>query len=319
MSNFFEEVIEEDTNFTRKANDAGVIEWSGDIESPGLGQTELQTLWISTSSNCRGRAHALRVFLSSSFLSEGSLNDCSSLTFESEITLPSGKSTLSLAAEGFDPGEEVEGNVKVRIHWVLRAADTLALRPSLVSQKEMENFAPPVPNFIDGAPVPALSRSDAYELRTIPDRIPKLSDIAKVWDGSCRDCSGQQPGSCCKGGKKYPNNCAHFLSDVMIRAGFTELLTDTKLYKCDKSDCGCPTERRPVRARDMWAWFQKKATSKHEKISWKNIPKNSGWWAIFQLNETEYWGGHVIVLDTDSWEYFGTCSYPAWDQYCYQW
>jgi len=68
----------------------------------------------------------------------------------------------------------------------------------------------------------------------------------------------------------------------------------------------------------MWSWFKKKGRERREKISWNEIGRNSGWWAVFQLSEGEYWGGHVIVLDTDAWEYYGTCSYPAWDQYIYK-
>jgi hypothetical protein len=320
MPEILNEVIETGTNFTSVANDSGVIDWSGMIETPYIGKTKLQALWVTTRTNCGERTHGLRLLLSNDLLSEGGLKDCTEYSAEIAVPLPSGRShTVSFIAEGFDPGEVVKGEVKVRIHWNLKDIDALPFKPSLIGRVEMENLAPPIPEIVDGAPTPALSRSDAYELRVIPNLTPKISDIAKVWDGSCRDCSGEYPSSCCKGGQKFPNNCAHFLSDAMIRAGFSDLLTDSALYKCDKSNCGCPQERRPIRAREMWAWFQNKATKKQEKISWKNISKNSGWWAVFQLNETEYWGGHVIVLDTDRWEYYGTCSYPAWDQYCYQW
>lgn len=320
MSEFFSEVIETGTNFIQKANGTGVIDWAGEIETPILGKTELQELWITTNSNCRNRTHEIRILLTKDLLSEGELEDCSRYYVKSVTPLKNGKSyTVSLTADGFDSGEIVEGEVNVKIHWSLKGMDTMTFKPSLIGREKMEDLSPPVPKIVEGAPSPALSRSDAYELRVIPNRIPKLSDIAKVWDGTCRDCSGEHPRSCCKGNQKFSNNCAHFLSDAMIRAGFSELLTDNSFYTCDKSNCKCPTERRPIRAREMWAWFQRKATLKHEKISWNNIPKKSGWWAIFQLDETEYWGGHVIILDTDRWEYYGTCSYPTWDQYCYQW
>jgi hypothetical protein len=184
---------------------------------------------------------------------------------------------------------------------------------------DSENYAPPTPTNVLGAPAPALSRAEAVELQLAPGAIPALSGIAGVWSGACRDCGGAQPVSCCKGLQKFDNNCAHFLSDALIRCGFSELLTDTSFYRCDKGNCRCPTERRPIRAREMWDWFKRKATSKLEKVRWDEIPKNSGWWAIFQLDASVYWGGHVIVLDTKAWEYYGTCSYPAWDQYAYQW
>lgn len=187
------------------------------------------------------------------------------------------------------------------------------------SRWDSENFAPPVPKSVPGAPAPALSRAEVVELQLGPGEAPALSGIAGVWSGVCRDCGGAQPVSCCKGLQKFDNNCAHFLSDALIRCGFAELLTDTSFYRCDKGNCRCPTERRPIRAREMWDWFKKKATSKLEKVRWDEIPKNSGWWAVFQLDASAYWGGHVIVLDTKTWEYYGTCSFPAWDQYAYQW
>lgn len=182
----------------------------------------------------------------------------------------------------------------------------------------MESYAPPVPLDVRGAPMPATNRAKTYELEIDISASPQLSDLKKVWNVSCSDCEGKQSETCCKGKQKYDNNCAHFLSDALIRCGFKELLTDSGFYRCHKRDCQCPSERRPIRAREMWSWFKKKGRERREKISWNEIGRNSGWWAVFQLSEGEYWGGHVIVLDTDAWEYYGTCSYPAWDQYIYK-
>jgi len=41
--------------------------------------------------------------------------------------------------------------------------------------------------------------------------------------------------------------------------------------------------------------------------------------AVFQLDESVYWGGHVLIIDTDTGKYYGTASYPKWKQYCYKW
>jgi hypothetical protein len=185
--------------------------------------------------------------------------------------------------------------------------------------EDSENHRAPAPRPVPGAPGPASNRPKRYEFQLAPHIAPKLSHIADVWDGVCRDCDGGQPVSCCKGHQKYENNCAHFLSDALIRGGFAELLTEESFYRCDQVNCGCPNERRPIRAREMWSWFKLKAVTKHEKVKWDQIPKNNGWWAVFQLDEARYWGGHVIVLDTDNWEYYGTCSFLDWDQYAYQW
>ncbi|MFL9897897.1 hypothetical protein PQR71_06945 [Paraburkholderia fungorum] len=114
----------------------------------------------------------------------------------------------------------------------------------------------------------------------------------------------------CVGGDSYENNCAHFLSDAFIRAGYSEL--------DPPSDCihaRCSTSaKRPIRARDMWCWFKSMASQ-----SRTTLPHKEGLWAIFQLDEKQYWGGHVVIVDTDSNVYYGTANYPNWDQYCYKW
>jgi len=128
--------------------------------------------------------------------------------------------------------------------------------------------------------------------------LPALSLVGAKWNNSC------------SGNDSYPNNCAHFLSDAFIRAGYTELSApnDCIHARCDSAS------RRPVRARDMWDWFKSKAT----KTS-RTRKANTGWWAIFQLNEAEYWGGHVVLWDSDTDTKYGTSWWPDWDQYLYQW
>lgn len=185
----------------------------------------------------------------------------------------------------------------------------------------MENMRPPLPSgkFKGEGAVPAKTRKTLVE-PSVEISAPSLSGIARVWSDVCQNCSGGQPVSCCQGGQKFENNCAHFLSDAMVRAGFTDLLSDGALFKCHHENCTLPNEkRRPIRAREMWDWFKRKATDKKEGINWDDIPRNSGWWAIFQYEEGGYWGGHVIVLNTEAWVYYGTCNYPEWKQYLYQW
>ncbi|MFC9502321.1 hypothetical protein [Streptomyces sp. NPDC057002] len=46
---------------------------------------------------------------------------------------------------------------------------------------------------------------------------------------------------------------------------------------------------------------------------------HTGWWVVYQLNESVYWGGHVLLLDTDTWRYYGSGYYGTWNQYLYQW
>ncbi len=113
----------------------------------------------------------------------------------------------------------------------------------------------------------------------------------------------------CTGGDSYENNCAHFLSDAFIRGGYTELANNNPHV-----NARCGKAKRPIRARDMWSWFKAKATTTSEKVE-----RNTGWWAVFQLDETVYWGGHVALINTDTWRWYGTGWYGSWHQYAYQW
>lgn len=162
-----------------------------------------------------------------------------------------------------------------------------------VSREDMENEAPPVAVVNPQDP-------KAKAPRTSNDPIPTARTLASVWaeyDGGCT------------GGDRLRNNCAHYLSDAFIRAGFIELAPpNANIFS------RCAPAKRPVRARDMWAWFQSKAIK-----SSRTIERNTGYWAIFQLDDKAYWGGHVIVLDTARMEYAGTDWYGEWDQYLYQW
>jgi len=159
----------------------------------------------------------------------------------------------------------------------------------------MENIAPPPPYEIEGMPAPA-TEGDARSIEIAV--VPSLANVAANWRNSCA------------GGDRYDNNCAHFLSDAFIRAGYGDLATNNPNIH---ARCGS-SAHRPVRARDMWAWFQSRATRTSRQLQ-----RNTGWWAIFQLDERVYWGGHVVLLDSNGWKYYGTGWYGNWNQYLYQW
>jgi hypothetical protein len=171
-----------------------------------------------------------------------------------------------------------------------------SVRAALEFARAMERIKPPKPRLDPSAPTPAPPVTD---IPSSPVTNPKLKDVAAYW------------GACCIGKDTFDNNCAHFLSDAFIRTGFSELLPPNS---CIESGARCTPASRPVRARNMWCWFQSKAS----KTS--NTPtKKTGWWAVFQLDESQYWGGHVALLDSDSWTYYGTGWYPDWSQNLYQW
>ncbi len=163
----------------------------------------------------------------------------------------------------------------------------------------MEELSPPPPPEDPNAPQLAqLGEFSQAMLSVSLASPPTLSAVASYWTNSCA------------GGDRYSNNCAHFLSDAFIRAGFTELLPPNPHI-----NARCSTSaKRPIRARDVWSWFQSKAVRTS-----RTVTANTGWWAIFQLNESAYWGGHVVVLNSDNWQYYGTGWYGDWNQHLYQW
>ncbi|KAL4880665.1 hypothetical protein BJY04DRAFT_228281 [Aspergillus karnatakaensis] len=154
----------------------------------------------------------------------------------------------------------------------------------------------------DDHPAPAEPTHDifpTFDLAVTIAAVPPISAVATYWYNSCA------------GGDVQSNNCAHYLSDAFIRAGYAELASANPHVN---ARCATPA-RRPIRARDMWSWFQSKA-----RVTRRTLPgRNTGWWAIFQLDESAYWGGHVVVLDSNAWVYYGTGWYGAWAQYAYQW
>ncbi|MBI1320562.1 MAG: hypothetical protein GC168_16685 [Candidatus Hydrogenedens sp.] len=105
------------------------------------------------------------------------------------------------------------------------------------------------------------------------------------------------------------NNCAHFLSDAFIRAGYTELL-DSPLIS---ERCAADPKARPTRAQDMLAWFQHQAT----RFSDHRPEKGTGYWAGYQEKPG---GHHVFILDADTGRFYGTADCAAWPvQWFYQW
>lgn len=161
-----------------------------------------------------------------------------------------------------------------------------------VPREQMEDIAPPEPPRLRDAGIRPATLEECEEIKKSA-RVRTIESAAAHFVGYCL------------GGDRYANNCAHFLSDAFIRAGF-EL--PANLYRC-----GTPS-KRAIRARELRKWFKSMATDLR-----RELPVKEGYWAVFQLDEDAYWGGHVVIIDTDRNLYFGTGHYPHWDQYCYKW
>jgi hypothetical protein len=86
----------------------------------------------------------------------------------------------------------------------------------------MENMLPPPPTEVLGMPAPAPAVKDATQTLA-----PSLASVGANWKGSCA------------GGDSFPNNCAHFLSDAFIRAGYTELQSYGALLYIGKAAHSC--------------------------------------------------------------------------------
>jgi hypothetical protein len=112
----------------------------------------------------------------------------------------------------------------------------------------------------------------------------------------------------CVGGDRESNNCAHFLSDAFIRAGYTELLdSDLVTQRCK---CGAG---RVVRAQDMLKWFQ----SKHKRFHTGRVKPGTGFWATYQEKPGRR---HVTILDSNTGKFYGTADCKNWPtQWNYQW
>jgi hypothetical protein len=185
--------------------------------------------------------------------------------------------------------QEQLGGGKVRL-WVRRGAHawqagavtiggTSQLRATVIG---MEDLPEPPTLIVPGMPVQA-SDLHRQKLQSLAPAANTIAAAAAAYNGAC------------VGGDHYANNCAHFLSDAFIRAGFSELLAGQAADSDFHARCGTRA-KRPIRARDMWQWFQSKATTTATTIT-----RNTGMWAVFQLDESVYWGGHVLIIDTDAW------------------
>lgn len=170
----------------------------------------------------------------------------------------------------------------------------------LKDRSDMENVRSPEPRYHSDSPKYALSEKYQGFDRNLIDNLEA---------GTITKAAGLYVDSC-SGGDVYENNCAHFLSNAFILAGASDISSS---HSCIEARCGT-NQKRPIRARNMHCWFKEKA----KRTSLVPV-RDDGFWAVFQLKESAYWGGHVALIDTDNWSFYGTGWYDDWDQYWYKW
>ena len=123
-----------DTEFTSDADDQGHISWSGEIETPLVGKSELTGLALETESGCSQRQHTLEVEISGAKILEKIFTDCEEFSSDLYFYLePGAKFIVTLLAANFGASESVKGKISVRIRWSLGATEQLVNFRGIVS------------------------------------------------------------------------------------------------------------------------------------------------------------------------------------------
>ncbi len=141
-----------------------------------------------------------------------------------------------------------------------------------------------------------------------------IDNLSQIVQKSLADAYDSYRGEC-ECGERLENNCAHYLSDALIRGGFDELDGGRgALYRKHNGRVVCKAGR-PVRARELRDWFATQATER-----FKGEPDDDQYWAVYQHDG--YPGGHVVIHKHNGREYTwaGTGDYPDWgEQSHYTW
>ncbi|MFC1751467.1 DUF4157 domain-containing protein [Pseudomonadota bacterium] len=115
-----------------------------------------------------------------------------------------------------------------------------------------------------------------------------LQEAANVFDLDC---------SC---GEALANNCAHYLSDAMIDAGYSELDGGIGgMYRRRNGFVVCK-HGRPVRAKEMRDWFATEGTVENAAA------KPDGYYAVYQQRDSDS-QGHVTIKQCAG----GACTQPG--------
>lgn len=140
-----------------------------------------------------------------------------------------------------------------------------------------------------------------------PGYMPALVGGGYVLKQSSQRAKAQQPflirtfnnfTMSCECGTTYNNNCAHFLTNAMVKAGLPKPFPGN-YAKCPKG--------RLIRAKECLDWFRSFSTGSathHEAIT-------SGVWFVYQESQGQ---GHVLVHEEfpNSYNWRGTTNLPSW-------
>jgi hypothetical protein len=160
-----------------------------------------------------------------------------------------------------------------------------------------------------------VSAKDAFEMLAQPQSLLTrdspaaglLDDQRKLSPGKSIEGAARVFEKACAGiVSTYQNNCAHYLSNAFMNVGFDELTKaqDYITHRCGKPEC-ISGGKRPTRAKDMFAWFK---TKDSKPVS--AVKKGSGFYAVYQERQSDG-QGHVVILDTNTWKFYGTGWFEA--------
>jgi len=185
------------------------------------------------------------------------------------------------------------------------ATDTIAALDLEVRAERFEAILQPASLLTRDSPVEG-SVTDQAKLKAGKT----LEGTAKVFE---RACKGKASG--------YANNCAHYLSDAFIDAGFSDLFSphDCVTHRCSAPECNSGG-KRPTRAKDMRCWFLEK-----DKTPTSSVQKGTGFYAVHQKRQSDG-QEHVVILDSNNWKFYGTGWFEAgqpapddWKHEYFQW
>lgn len=124
--------------------------------------------------------------------------------------------------------------------------------------------------------------------------------LATTFSGFSRECP-------C--GEDLGNNCAHYLSDALIDAGYDELDGgEGARYRKRNGRIVCK-HGRPVRAKELRDWFADQASTTES-----GEPDDSRYWAVYQERSADG-QGHVVLhhhTTDEGYDWAGTGDYPSW-------
>jgi hypothetical protein len=170
-------------------------------------------------------------------------------------------------------------------------------QPEIEGIKLLQADDAPVPDGLESEPIPRIIDSPNVVISGFSLSRVSFKEDASILQSFLPNSASLYRGYC-ECGTTYDNNCAHFLTDAMVRAGLPKPFP-TGVAKCPSG--------RMIRAKETLAWFRTFSSgfnNNHGNLS-------SGYWFVYQESNGQ---GHVCIHQetSNSWYWWGTGDYPNW-------